>query len=179
MENTLRILRKLKAMTLIEWLIVIATVAILVALLLPPVKWASSGTFELVVRLYVFDAVTGKPIVGARAGIREGPAMIDSPGQDEEFHLRLMEKDSEFLAAETDIRGIVSLQHEFRSGASYQHPKASAWLPGAWIFLTAQGYGGVLIPVSDDSREVERIRARNGIFIPMGLVPTQGQKTVE
>ncbi len=54
---------------LVEILVVIAIVAVLIALLLPPVEWVSDGTRVLPVRVFVFDPQTGVLHFGAKIAL--------------------------------------------------------------------------------------------------------------
>ncbi|MCA9021479.1 MAG: hypothetical protein KDA74_15125, partial [Planctomycetaceae bacterium] len=51
--------------TLIEWLILIAVITVLIALLFPEAQWISSGSLTVPVEITVFDSESGEPIENA------------------------------------------------------------------------------------------------------------------
>ena len=57
----------------VEWLVVFAIIALLVALLTPAVPWGGSGDIDLPIRVKVLDVSEGRPIGKARVAILNGP----------------------------------------------------------------------------------------------------------
>ncbi len=164
-------LQKVWPKTLIEWLILIAIVAILVALLLPPVKWASSGSVTIPVDIVVFDAMTAAPIEGADV------AIVWAPPATGEFQLHeyterispgLQAMDG--IAATTNDSGMATIDHEFRTGANYERPQTHAHTRWYWLLVSADGYGTVAVPLRYESMTSAELRRQGRLPAYVGLV---------
>ncbi len=166
--------KKWYRLSLIEILIVLLIIAILVALLRPGVQQASSGSVVFPVRVFVFDAVHGVPIEGAQVGITHTSGIYSL--EDKTINLSRWpssSSESDYLTAKTDEKGIALIDQKFYTGAGNRHPESSTHLPGAWVLVSAEGFGSMTIPVSNYSKKTARIREQGEIFVSIGLVPQQ------
>ncbi len=68
-ESAMKPSNILRALTIQEWAIVVVIVLVLLALLVPNVRWVADGERSHPVRVFVFDASNDRPIVGARVTI--------------------------------------------------------------------------------------------------------------
>lgn len=156
-----------KRPTLTEFLVVITITLILIALILPSVKWASSGSIQLPVRIVVFDAARARPIVGAKVAILWAPPLVGERTI-EEYRDRFPDDLFEDLGAE----GTVVVDHEFRTGGSHRRP-AHAHLRWYWVMVVAEGYNGVVIPVRHESQPTAFLRDQKELLVTIGLMPTK------
>jgi hypothetical protein len=168
--------RHLRRPTLVESLTLIAIVVVLIALVLPPVKWASTGDIQFPVRVFVFDAASGTPISDARVGIFRAPPLLGTQALAEDrdrYHPEKYVRIPESGPSTTDATGTVVVIHEFRTWGNYERPIMHAHLPWAWVHVQAAGYGGVVIPVRHESLPTAKLREQQEIFVPIGLMPDE------
>ncbi|MFN0055208.1 MAG: hypothetical protein ACKV0T_23935 [Planctomycetales bacterium] len=159
--------RRLRKPTLIELLTVIAIVFVVLALVLPKTKWASSGYLRLPVRVLVFDAVGGTPLAGAEVAIFRAPPLVNS----QQLEAGSREYDSDARAMDkgtTGADGTVVIEYEFRTGANHERPTPYAHLTWAWVHVRAPGYGGVVVPVRHDSQPTSAVRGKE-LVVPVGV----------
>jgi hypothetical protein len=163
---------RLRPPTLVELLTVIAILSVLVTLLIQPVKWASSGSIDLKVRVFVFDAVKGKPISGARVGILNAPAVRNQREFDDYGKALTLRLDdlSETDRSVTDEDGMATLEYRFHTGANYERPVTHVHLPSRWVLVEAAGYSGVFVPVRYESEPVGPVRKAGELPVMIGLV---------
>ena len=163
---------------LVEILVVIAIVAVLIALLLPPVEWVSDGTRVLPVRVFVFDPQTGRPIPGAKIALSRGMGMYQ-PDQGPEIAKQFSGlsdwKDSAppNQTALTDDQGFATVQFEFNVSASRKHPTRRAFPAKCWILVQAPGYGPVMVTAGNTAVEVQDVQNVGGFLVPVGLLRVQ------
>lgn len=164
----------------VEILVVIAIIAVLAALLIPPVQWVSDGSRELPVRVFVFDRQTGEAIAGAKVAIFRS-ARLDSPevaksqaanfgdldtwidsgmGQDPE------DRDNH---ADTDSEGFVVIPFKFSTSASHRNPQLRAFPAKCWIYVRSSTHGAVLTTPGSNPVVVSEVMERGGFFVPIGL----------
>src|SRR5690606_10627077 len=145
-------LSKIYPKTIIEWLIAVVVIAILVALLLPPVRWASSGSVALPIEVVVFDMQTGLPIDGAQVTLVRAPPPTDK--------LDIQELSASFSTAlarinERGVRsnpsGIAQIDQEFATGANHDQPVSHAHTESYWVLVSATKYGHVAMPLRYES----------------------------
>ena len=160
--------QRLKRVTLIELLTVTAVIAVLIAIFLPPAKWASSGTITVPVRVLVFDPVHEKPVANAHVTIIRSP-----PLRDLDDLQSIKEQLPTELPSVTSESGAVVINYEFRTGASQVRPKPWAHLTWAWIVVKADGYGGVVVPVRYESQTTSDVRENGELLVTIGLLPTK------
>ncbi len=167
-----RLAPHLRRPTLIEGLVVMAIICVAVALLLPPVQWASSGDITVPVRVIVFDAAQGTPISGAQVLVVRSP-----PTEVPSFMTDLQERVPHRIAdypedrrSVTDSSGQAIIQYSFRTGAGNQHPIPSAHLSFYWGSVLAPGYGGSVTPVRYESVPTAELRKRGELVVPVGLL---------
>jgi hypothetical protein len=161
---------RIRKLTLIELLVVIAIVAVIVALVLPPVKWAASGSIRFPVRVLVFDAVRGIPIENAHVGIFRAPPLLDLKflaGEPDTYDPKKFVRDDD--VGTTDASGSVVIDYEFRTGANHERPTSHAHLRWAWVHVQADGYGGVVVPVRHESLPTKTLREQKELLVPVGL----------
>jgi hypothetical protein len=158
--------------TLIELLVVISVVAVLVALVIPGVKWAASGSMRVPVRVLVFDATHGPPIANASVAIFWAPPLYDlksldeSPDSYDSTH-RVRGGGS----GVTDSEGAVVINYEFRTGANHERPTMHVHVAWAWVHVKAEGFGGVVVPVRHNSLPTKTLREQKELVVPVGLTP--------
>ena len=164
-------LLKARPKTLVEWLVVAAIVAILAALLIPPAKWASSGSVTIPVDVVVFDAQSAKPIEGAFV------AIVWAPPATGEFELHEYQErlSSGFAAIEeigpqTNDAGLVIIDQEFRTGANYERPTPYAHTRWYWLLVSAKGYGSVAVPLRYESMASKDLKAMGRLPAYVGLI---------
>ena len=163
---------------LVEILVVIAIVAVLIALLLPPVEWVSDGTRVLPVRVFVFDPQTGRPIPGAKIALSRGMGMRQ-PDQSPEIAKQFSGlSDWKYLGfpkqtAQTDVQGFATVPFEFSVSASRKHPTPRAFPGKCWILVQADGYGRVLVTPGHLAVEVQDVQNVGGFLVPVGLLRVQ------
>ncbi len=174
-QNHRRITISFRRPTLTEVLAVIAITLILFAILLPPVKWASSGSIQLPVRIVVFDAAHARPIAGAQVTIVWAPPLADVESIDE-YRDRFPANSFGDVAEDdrhlTGTDGTVVVEQEFRTGGSHRRP-SHAHLRWYWVMVLAEGYNGVVIPVRHESQPVAILREQKEIVVPIGLLRAQ------
>jgi hypothetical protein len=156
--------------TLIETLVLIAFVAVLVALILPPAKWAASGSIRIPVRVLVFDASEGKPIANAHVAVFWAPSLLN---------FKQLEAERDLYDSKRRVRegnggtkytdGTAIIEYEFRTGANYERPTMYADLRSAWVRVHAEGYGGVVVPVRHESLPTKTLREQKELLVPVGL----------
>lgn len=170
-----RLMNSFKRPTLTEFLVVITITLILIALILPSVKWASSGSIQLPVRIVVFDAARARPIEGAQVAILWAPPLVGER-KIEEYRDRFPADLFEDLAAEdrhlTGAEGTVVVDHEFQTGGSHRRP-VHAHLRWYWVMVVAEGYNGVVIPVRHESQQTAFLRDQKELLVTIGLMPMQ------
>ncbi|MGZ0172923.1 MAG: hypothetical protein ACKVHE_25595 [Planctomycetales bacterium] len=160
----------LRRLTWVEWLVVVVVIGIVVALIIPGVKWASSGSIRFPVRVFVFDAALARPIPEARIAILHGP--LPHSGFDiDDIRQRVPSDLFEYLPSDslglTGNDGTVIVHHEFSTGASHKRPNPHAHLQFAWVVVVAQGYGTVVVTVRHDS--MSKLREHKELYLPIGL----------
>lgn len=168
--------RSLRKQTLLEWLMIVAIIAVLIALLTPETKWASSGELRLPVKVFVFDIVQCTPIPNAKVTVFRATPVGDQAAlaewQDQFKIGPISELPQQFLAT-TDAQGIAVIEYEFRTGASHKRPVTHAHVNFAWVRVEADGFGGAAIPVRHESQPASILRQQGEILVQIGLVPTK------
>ncbi|HUG69662.1 MAG TPA: hypothetical protein VMM76_18065 [Pirellulaceae bacterium] len=168
-------LRQCRRPTLIEILVVIAFISVVVALVLPPVKWASTGDIRFPVRVLVFDATRASPIADARVGIVRAMPLdgVESLEHNREvFSPTIFDWVRLEHHGTTGDDGCVVIEYEFGTGAGHDRPTPHAHLRWAWVVVAANGYGGVVIPVRHDSLPIGTLREQKELLVPVGLMPS-------
>ena len=162
----------MRRLTLIELLAVIAIVSVLVVVFIQPAKWVASGRMDLKVRVFVFDALKGEPIAGARVGILSAPPVHNSQELDnygEALTTRLddlPESDRSITGAD----GLATLECRFHTSASSQRPTSYVHLPSRWVLIEARGYSGVFLPVRYESEPAGPVRKAGELPVMVGLI---------
>lgn len=156
--------------TLRMWLVMAAVSILLIALLLPQPKWASSGTVTIPVEIHVFDVHSAKPIEGAIVSI------IWSPPANGEFELHEYQErlSSGFLAIKetgmkTNDAGIAVIQQELKTGANHERPTSHAHTRWYWLLVTADDYGGVAVPLRYESLPTQELKEMESLPAYVGL----------
>ena len=156
----------------IEWMLVFAIIAVLVALLTPSVQWGGSGDIDLPIRVQVVDVAEGWPISKARVAIVNGPFPgYSTPDEFRGFFPRdvfsHLPSDKQGI---TDAEGTVTIRHEFQTEASHKQPEWHAYLR-AWVIVQADAYGTVVVPVSHDVRKpTKQLRQQGELRVDVGLM---------
>ncbi|MEQ9410675.1 MAG: hypothetical protein RIK87_23260 [Fuerstiella sp.] len=169
-------LLKARPKTLLEWLVVAAIVAILAALLIPPAKWASSGSVTIPVDVVVFDAHSAKPIEGAFV------AIVRAPPASGEFELNEYQEglSNGFSAiheigVQTDVSGLATIDQEFRTGANHERPISHAHTRWYWVLVSADDYGSVAVPLRYESMATKELKTQGRFPAYVGLIHTSSK----
>ena len=169
-QSILKFTRSLKRPTLVEVLVLIAIVSCVIAILIPQVKWASSGSITVPVWVMVFDAEHDRPIPNARVSIFRAPPL---------YNLKTLENERGPLNAGwagipvegvTDTDGLATIETTFNTGANYEYPEMKAHLNYYWTKIEAEGFGGVVVPVRYESARSKPMR-NGGLRLTIGLLP--------
>lgn len=155
-----------KKLTRMELAVISAIICVLVALIVPQGKWASSGDITIPVQVVVFDPVTAKPVVRARVAISRFRWAFDRNDMPQAQNLLV---DAPRHA--TDDAGFVTIEHKFSTGANYERPVTHAHLNGAWVIVDADGYGQVLVPINNTSFPAGELRKWGKVVVPICLFP--------
>ncbi|SFI81003.1 hypothetical protein [Planctomicrobium piriforme] len=161
----------LRPLTLVEWLVIIALIAVLIALLVPPVKWGASGFIDVPIRIFVFDVIEGRPIKGAHVAIiRYSPDMpkAEFPAITAAFFDELRTSQDH----QTDDRGSTIITETFMTEVNYKSPEQFALLFNRWVVVAADGFEPVMTPVRHDTERTAKIRKRGELVVAVGLVKT-------
>ncbi|HEY4262280.1 MAG TPA: hypothetical protein VGM98_19120 [Schlesneria sp.] len=165
--------RRLAEISSLEWIVIVAIIAVLIALLFPQPQWASSGSIRLPVRVHVFDSVHGTPISGANMMVIRGPWAGD-PKAPEELRERFASDPISDLPqkyfATTDENGIAVIEYEFFTGASHRRPVSHAHLDYNWVRVEAERYGDAVIPVRQESVPTALLRKQGEVLVEVGLI---------
>lgn len=166
--------RSLRKQTLLEWVVIVAILAVLVALLTPETKWASSGDLRLPVKVFVFDANQYKPIPDAKVTVFRAFPVGDQASlvrwQDQFKIGPISELPHQFWTT-TDAQGIAVIDYEFRTGASHKRPVTHAHVNFTWVRVEADGFGGAAIPVRHDSQPSSALKQKGEVLVQVGLIP--------
>jgi len=165
---------RIRRATVVEWLVAIVLLAVPVALILPGVKWASSGSIRVPVHVFVFDAVSGKPIADARVIIFHAPPVQGEKSLAESrelFDPEYVERLPSTMQGGTDEGGTAVIDVEFRTSASHERPEPYAHVRWEWVYVQAAGYGSVVVPVRYESQPVATVRQQKELPVSVGLVP--------
>jgi len=146
--------------TSIETLVIGVIVAVVVMLLIPKVKWASSGSLRVPVRVTVVDGKTQEPIFGAKVVVFEGT-------QERVTEL------SEGAWQTTNKTGSVEVEYEFETGASSERPVSLVHLDRVSVAAQAEGYEGKVVRLREIWQPTEEIRASGEILVSVGLMPEE------
>jgi hypothetical protein len=165
-------LQRLLPKSWLEWLLVASILTFLVALLVPSVKWASSGTIEAVVRVVVFDAETAEPVPNAEVAIVR---LLPTTGHRDlsEYHTPLSSAWGQFTEGQirhkTDAAGIANIPTEFGTGASHVHPESQAHTSFYWILVSTTDHGKCAIPLRYVSIPTKTLRQNGVVPAHVGL----------
>jgi len=167
-----------KKLTKLEWVVVALIVVVLVALLNSQAQWAGSGSRVMPVLVDVFDAASGKPIIGAKVTVMPGSSAYAGFEFRHQFWPEIHEStDDRIQHGVTNETGQVRLEHEFPTSSG----PSGVWvsLRRGWVCVTAHDYGAVVVPVRYDSARRETV-VKDGksqdVFVTIGLFPlTQAQ----
>lgn len=166
--------RHLRRPTIAEAIASTAIIVVLIALLIPgDPQWTGSGTIRLPVRLFVFDAANRIPVADAHVTIFRAPPLVDLKSFDESRDRYDPTGFDPAAGSTTAADGTVTIDFEFRTGISHKRPTSHAHLESAWVYVRAERYAGVVIPVRHDSEPTARFHEQKEILVPVGLVPMQ------
>ena len=162
-----------KKPTMLEWAVVALIVVVLIALLYPQLQWAGSGSRVMPVLVDVFDAASGKPIIGAKVTVMPGGSAFAGSDFRGQFSSEIHEStDDRIQHGVTNETGQVRLEHEFPTSSG----PSGAWvsLRRGWVCVTAHEYGAAVVPVRYESARRETV-VKNGksqeVFVAIGLFP--------
>lgn len=69
----------------------------------------------------------------------------------------------------TSSEGLVSIEHEFRTGASHTRTVSHTHLNHAWVRVEAKGFGGAAMPVRHEQQPTSTLRKQGEIHVQIGL----------
>lgn len=158
-----------------EWLAIFAIVAVLIALLLPQVKWVADGDLNLPVKILVFDAVTAKPIADAKVVLFRASPWGDDKFLNEfgEGFTRDLIEDSNQSQAVTDANGEAEIPFRFSTGASHRRPISHAHTSFVWAAVRADGYGGSVVQLRPESVPTQQLRQQKELRVAIGLMSSK------
>ncbi len=171
-----RVLRRIRSLTLIELLVMIAIIAIVIALVMPETHWAGSGSIEIPVRVLVFDATTLRPIENAHVTLvwAGHPDLNREPG-DYERHFPPAGLDPAELkpygTERTQSDGVATINTEFSTTVSYKNTTPRALLSRRWVVVSAEGYGTFTTPIRYESMPTATLRSAGKLHVSVGLYP--------
>lgn len=165
-----------KKPTKLELAIIVVIVVVLIALLLPSVQGVWDGDRVLPVLVEVYDASTGHPIVGARVMIfrHQMPSVGDRVHLEADSHEWMWDNSKHGI---TDAEGLVRLEHKFDASGKHDGRKSiSAWLflYKARVCVTANSYGGVIVPVRYEATPLKVFNSEGrwrDVYVTVGLFP--------
>jgi hypothetical protein len=167
---------RLRRLTLIEWLVIIMIITVLAAILIPPVKWASSGRMQIPVRVFVFDAQAARPIARAQVTLFRAPPLTDAKLLSE-FPERYDPDQSERLygvfEGVTGADGMAVIENEFRTGANHEHPITRSHVSWVWVAVKAKGYSSIVVPLRYEDVPTAELRKQGELSVTVGLLPTE------
>jgi hypothetical protein len=128
--------------------------------MIPSVKWASSGSLRVPVRVTVVDGKTPKPISGAKVAVFRGTQerVTEPSGGDWQT---------------TNGTGSVEVDYEFETGASSERPVSLVHLDRVSVAAQAEGYEGKVVRVREVWQPPDEIRASGEIVVLVGLMPKE------
>lgn len=174
-------LKKLTALSLVEWLVIAAIIAILAALFVPGSQWASSGDVEVPVQVTVFDATTGKRIPGARVAIMRGLPAAMSNDFSTRFPDRVVSSWRDLNSREsgetTDALGTALILQRFTTGASHTRPEAHAHVNNCWVLISTDLHGSIAVPLRHESMPIKMLREMEALPVAIGLSPSSASLT--
>jgi hypothetical protein len=159
-----------RRVTVVEWLVILAIVAVLTALIVPETQWASDGILEFPVRVIVFDAEKAQPISGAEVALTHLSPVTEVDTIPDPVPKTLLDELSDEHQHRTGDDGSVTISYNFHTGASNRSPRPKAFLRWEWVIVRAQGYGTVVLPVRHDSMETKTLRELRELIVPVGLI---------
>jgi hypothetical protein len=159
--------------TVLEWLIIAVIIAIIVLLLLPASEWASSGTINVPVHVVVFDGETASPISDAVVAIIWAPPATGDFALEryhEYFSAAWKSMAAGKMGVSTGPDGSITIDFEFRTGASHVNPEPRAHTRWYWLLVSAEDYGAVAVPLRYDSMTTKSLRQQKSLPAYVGLV---------
>ncbi|WP_437201023.1 hypothetical protein [Planctomicrobium sp. SH664] len=154
--------------TLTEWLLVIAILSVVAAILVPPVKWGASGSITIPVRVIVFDAREGRPLEKATVSLlRYSPDF--KKGEYPPLPSSLFEELRSTGEFRTDSAGSVTISQTWRTEANHNSPDPFVILVNQWVVVSAEGYAPVVTTLRHDTARTEALQRRGEILVGIGL----------
>lgn len=176
MENRTQAFKQfVQRFTVIDWIVLVVICAVILALIIPKTKWASSGSLQVPVKIMVFDLSTGSPIPHAQVTLFRAPpvhglqAFLEDHDRYRPAHYKGFVH--ELQRGETDLQGSATIGYEFRTGANYENPAPRAHTNWVWVEVRAAGYGVVVVPIRHESLATSGIKERGELAVPIGLEP--------
>lgn len=163
--------------TIIEWLIIIAIIAVTIAILVPEAQWASDGDITIPVRVVVFDAETVTPINGAQVSLFRCPPWTEDEflkGFRERWSSEQFDADWNLHRGVTDVTGQAVITYKFNTSASNKNPVTRAHTRWVWTAVRANGYGGAAVQLRQESLPTSILREQKGLTVPVGLIKATG-----
>jgi hypothetical protein len=153
--------------------------AILVVIAIPYIPWASNGTIRFPVRVFVFDATQRTPIAEAKVAVFRSPPVLGPNSVSQEgrsYRADQIEPVTDAVHGTTDTDGMAVLEFEFATSANNTRPASEAHTRWAWVEVSANGYGTVVVPVRHDSTKTADMQKQGELLVPVGLVAIESKK---
>ena len=169
----------LRRLTLVESLVITLIVIALGVLLAQQPMWAASGNIRVPVRVFVFDAVRGRPVPEARVAIFRAPPLTDLNTFDavrNNYDPGRWIGPAIDLWQETTADGTVLIEQNFRTGANHERPEMRADVNYFWVSVQAADYGGAVVPLRHDTQPTAILRKHAELIIPVGLTPLENPR---
>jgi hypothetical protein len=159
--------------TILEWLVIAVIIAILVALVVPDVEWASSGTIVVPVHVVVFDGKTMLPLADAVVGIVWAPPASGDSTLDkyrEPFSSAWIAMARGEFGSRTGADGSVTIEFEFPTGASHVNPESRAHTRWYWLLVSSKENGAAVVPLRYESISTKSLREQRMLQAYVGLL---------
>ena len=159
--------------TWIEWLVVVAIAAILVALVIPETKWAADGSIDVPVRVHVFDADAMQPIEGARVALIRGPLAGDSVALDEyrdRFESGWKAMKDGWFGETTQADGFATIDCKMPTGSSHKNPESRAHASLFWVLVSSDDHQRVAVPLRYQSIPTKSLQEEGVLPVFVGVV---------
>lgn len=163
---------KTSATQAFDWLVVIAVVAVLIAVLMPPVQWASSGEIKVPVQVQVLDERSGIPVVGAAVALFRSPPPESNASRsfEGELPLAIFDGDENPYLTTSDVNGLATITYPFRTGANHERPESHAHTRWVWVAVRAEKNRDAVVQVRQNSLPTAQLKQLKVLQVSVAAV---------